>query len=115
MRKLTLIAPLLLALALSACAQDRAGLTVAEVSWCPGPDGQAIICGAKLTDGKERQDVELSVMLPDGGGVDYKARAVKAFDGQRIRAAVHAALIRELGQATPGLVDAIVAAVAGVP
>lgn len=106
-------AAIILALTLSACAQDRAGLTVADISWCPGPDERQVLCGAKLIDGKERQDVELLVTLPDGGGVDYRARAVLAFEGQQIRAAVHAALIRELGQASPGLVDAIVSAVTG--
>lgn len=98
---------------LAGCAspQDGAGMTVARVTWCPEPDGALRLCGAEIMDGKERRDVSLALRLPDGTAVVYQAADVRAFEAQALRAAVEKALIEEIGEAAPAVVEAVVAAV----
>lgn len=121
-----LIAASLILLAMTGCAtlgaesaQGRAGVTDVEVRWCERADGSdRYLCGARWVDGKERQDVSLTLDLPDGGKLRYAASGVAAFDGQRLRAEVERALVEQVGAAAPAAVDAIMRAIratVGVP
>lgn len=121
MRATILAAAAFAALSLSACGvvpwndQLDAGLTKAEVKWCESKDParDAYICGAEITDGKEKDDVKLDVTHPSGLKVVYEAKAVKAFDAIKVRAAVEQSISADLKAAAPGVVEKIVDAVMG--
>lgn len=62
-----------------------------------------------MIDGKEKQDVAISMKrLPDGTLlVSYTATAVKAFEGQALRAEVEKLVAQEIGKAIPLITEAI--------
>lgn len=112
-----------LPLLLSACAgalpwntQSKAGITDAVVTWCESKDAtkDKYVCGARLTDGKEKTYIALKIDTPDGSHLKYTARDVKAFQGQQVRAAVEKAVSADVKAAAPGIVDAIVKAILGL-
>jgi hypothetical protein len=89
--------------------QGYAGIAKAEVAFCESrdPAKNRYVCSARVIDGKERENVELVVNLPLRGTVRYTAVGVKAFDGQRARAAVESAISSDIRQAFPGIVDTV--------
>ena len=110
-----------LGLALAGCAalgssdQATAGLTIAEVEWCPSPGTaeKPFVCALRFRDGKEKEAVSLSLRHPSGIEVSYAANSVRAFDAIVARAEVEKALAAAGIEATPSLVDLVLRAVAG--
>ncbi len=87
--------------------QGNAGITHAEVKVCESDGGTPYVCGAEIVDGKEKQNVKLTVEHPDGWKVRYAAAGVTAFEGQKIRGAVEEAVSEDAKAASPGIVDKI--------
>jgi hypothetical protein len=58
--------------------------------------------------------VSFKATLPDGTVVDYSASGVKAFDGQKLRAAVEDAVSDDVRAVAPGIVESVVKAVTRV-
>lgn len=105
-------------LLLGACSlnpQSKAGMTIASVELCESriAAGTLYPCKWTLSDGKEKDDVELSVKLADGSLVTYHAKGVRAFEALKIRAAVEATVAKTVGEVGPGVVEAITQAVLG--
>lgn len=114
MKMFNFAAVFMAAFVLSACAgavpwndQNAAGVTKAEVTW--SPEGK--LQKARIIDGKEKEDVKLSVKLPSGAEVKYSASGVMAFDGQEVRAKVEAAVSDDVRAVAPDIVDTIVTAI----
>ena len=107
------IAALLFAAFVAACTQSHAGLTEAEVKWCPDEAGKTRLCGAKIIDGKEKKSVTLAVKLADGSTVYYAAADVLAFQAFAIRAEVEKSLTETVGKTIPEIATAVTRAVIG--
>lgn len=95
---------------LSGCAgfQDRAGITHVAADW---NQESGKLESLTWTDGKEKQNVTLGVTFPDGAGVTYSARDVRAFEGQEIRGRVAEAIAGVLGDVGPGVLQSLTSAV----
>lgn len=107
---LTIIALLALLAFLSGCDATKAGMTKVELTFNEAGD----LTGVNWWDGKEKSNVELSADLKQKI-IQYQAKNVLAFEGQRIRADVDKRLA-EMGETVaPAVVDAIIKAVIGVP
>lgn len=84
---LAVLAPAILALAVSACAQDFAGITRAEVTFEDGA-----LAAVSFIGGKESQRMRWMLRGPKGLSAYYEAHDLRAFDGQALRAEVHGIL-----------------------
>lgn len=93
----------ILALVLNGCAQQYGGITHATVQICK--DGTCTT--AEITDGKEKQSVELIVIHPGGWKLKYSAKVVRAFTGQEIQAAVIKAISNNIHDVMPEVSNAI--------
>ncbi len=100
---------MLLGGALTACAgavpgnpQGYAGINRGVVELEQGVPTRVEVIG-----GKEQGRVALEGETPDGLRFRYEASDVRAFDGQRARAAVEEAVSEDAKEAFPGIVDAI--------
>lgn len=112
-------------LVLSACAgtvptagkQGFAGVTHVEMKWCAPAqeDAKKYLCGAEITDGKQRQDVTLEIKLPGGGEVKYSATAVEAFEGQELRAAVEAVISADMVEIIDRIVEGVTGSMSPLP
>ena len=82
---------LFLAFALGGCAifdnpdQGSAGITRAELRFCPAEGGGTYICALTLLDGKQRASVSLKYDR-EAGKLHYNSTDVEAFSGQAKRA-----------------------------
>ena len=74
---LAVLAPAILALAVSACAQDYAGITRAEVTFEDGA-----LAAVSFIGGKESQRMRWMLRGPKGLSAYYEAHNLRAFDGQ---------------------------------
>ena len=84
---LAVLAPAILALAVSACAQDYAGITRAEVTFEDGA-----LAAVSFIGGKESQRMRWMLRGPNDLSAYYEAHDLRAFDGQALRAEVHGIL-----------------------
>ena len=98
---LVLFVPMLLV----ACASPDAGITRASLAF-PSCDGTNLP-KFELVNGKEYGSVAMDAKLPTGAEFHYRASAVSAFDGQRVRAEVEKAVAKELGDLAPSLLPRI--------
>jgi len=95
---------------------SNAGIVTAEIDCEPakGVKGGKI-CDAKLVSGREQDSVSLT-FNPDTGEVKYRARGVKAFEGQIARGLVERAIVEAAAKAgtdiAPALLKAVVDAIA---
>lgn len=64
--------------------------------------------------GKEQEAVNFEAELPDGTKAKYSASGVKAFDGQKARAELEAAISEDAKEAMPGIVDSIMDVIRGL-
>lgn len=64
--------------------------------------------------GKEQEEVTFSATLPGGTKAEYTARGVKAFDGQKARADLEAAISEDAKEAMPGIVDSVMSVIKGL-
>ncbi len=98
--------------------QENAGLT----HWKAGPNVKCLeaaktdktLCyELEVFDGKEKQNVKFEITRSTDGvfKVTYNATAVKAFEGQAIRAAVEIEVAKALKDILPGMVDSLVKAI----
>jgi len=94
--------------------QVDAGITKATVEVCQKGEAAPYFCGAEIIDGKEKASVSLDIEKPDGWKVHYAATEVKAFDGQKARAAVEQAISADLSKAFPDTVEKITKALIDV-
>tara|TARA_Y100000310_G_scaffold265167_1_gene276063 strand:- start:461 stop:817 length:357 start_codon:yes stop_codon:yes gene_type:complete len=89
---------LFLAFALGGCAifdnsdQGTAGITRAEIRFCPIESGNTYVCSLVLVDGKQRASVLLKYDR-EAGKLHYNSTDVEAFSGQAKRAEVEKVLI----------------------
>lgn len=74
------------------------------------PTEQGAITGT-LYGGKEQGSVGITIRHPSGVEVEYTATDVKAFEGQKVRAAVEEAVSADAKEAMPGIVDTITDAI----
>ena len=80
---LAVLAPAILALAVSACARDYAGIIRAEVTFEDGA-----LAAVSFIGGKETQRMRWMLRGPNGLSAYYEAHDLRAFDGQALRAEV---------------------------
>ena len=120
MKSNLLIAGALALVLLSGCAgavpwnpQGYSGVNLVEAEFVVA-DGQSGPKSIKVVGGKEQEAVSFKATLPDGTAVDYSASGVKAFDGQKLRAAVEDAVSDDVKAAAPGIVESVVKAVTRV-
>lgn len=106
----------LAALALSACAgavpwndQSCAGITTVDVKWSE----QGAIERVQVCQGKEGESFDVDVDMTKKTA-SWHGKGVRAFDGQRVRAAVEEAVSEDVKSAAPGIVETIVKAVTGL-
>lgn len=93
--------------------QGVAGITDVEVHFkdtCSDPSLPGCLSSVRWRDGKESASLKASLDLSTGT-FNYDRSDVRAFDGQRVRAAVEKVVAEQVGNVTPGVVDAIVRAV----
>lgn len=104
----------LLVFALAGCAgglpwgpQQHAGITEWTIS--PVEKGYKV----HVIDGKEKQNVAIKAEKKLDGTivVSYNATAVKAFEGQALRAAVEIEVAKVLGEILPDIVESLVEAI----
>jgi len=93
--------------------QQYAGINSVKFEWCK-IDGSYLPCHVRIIDGKEQGAIDFKFQMPDGTILNFAADNVKAFEGQRLRAEVEKAIAEQLGEVSPGLVDAILNAIGGV-
>lgn len=104
-----------LAIILSGCGvTNYAGLARFDIDWCEAGE-RFQICRVRVIEGKEKASIKVTVTFPDGSTLIYEATDVKSFEGQALRADVQRALVEQLGEVAPGVVDAIVKAILGRP
>jgi len=120
MKHIKILICILSIISLSACGavpwnkQNYAGINEVNFSWCKANEGKTYMpCNVKIINGKENGAIEFSFEMPDGTILNFAADDVKAFPGQDIRAKVEIAVVNQLGDVAPGLVDAIVKAIMG--
>jgi len=95
--------------------QQYAGLNSVHFSWCKAEEGSTYLpCKVRIIDGKEQGSIDFKFQMPDGTILNFTADNVKAFEGQALRAEVEKAVAEQIGEVSPGLVDAILSAVTGV-
>lgn len=107
-------------LILSACAgavpwnpQGYSGINKGVIEF--GPDGKPK--RAEIIGGKEQTRLVLDADM-QSGKFHYEAVGVRAFDGQKVRAAVEQAVSADVRAVAPGIVDSVMSAVMralGVP
>ena len=93
--------------------QGYSGVNMVEAEFVVA-DGQSEPKSIKVVGGKEQEAVSFKATLPDGTVVDYSASGVKAFDGQKLRAAVEDAVSDDVRAVAPGIVESVVKAVTRV-
>ena len=105
MRRRPFIIPSLaiLALAVSGCAQDYAGITRAEITF-----KQGALAAVSFIGGKESQRMRWMLRGPNGLSAYYEAHDLRAFDGQALRAEVHGVLAGAGVEGAGRLADLIV-------
>lgn len=108
------VAALPIIFVLAGCTQNKAGIAKADLEWCPTNSG-LVLCKVNITDGKERDDVELEFTKKDGTKITYTAKGIRAFEGQALRAAVDKAISADIKAIAPGIVGSVVKAVTGIP
>ncbi len=91
--------------------QGYAGINYIKVAWADPGGGDPHPKYVKVVNGKEQSAVDLKFQMPDGTILNYAANDVKAFAGQDIRGRVEQAVAEQLGVVSPGVIDAIMAAV----
>ena len=109
-----IVIALIALLGLSACAgsipgvsqQGRAGVSDWSVDFDPETGN---VDDVRIIDGKEKANIAFKVDLKSGVA-EYSATDVKAFDGQKARAALEAEISDDIKEAFPGLIDGIVRA-----
>lgn len=107
-----------LALTLSGCAgavpwniQNNAGINTLEAEFVVA-EGMSGPTSIRVVGGKEQDNISFSGSLPDGTQFEYAATGVRSFDAVRARAAVEQAISSDVKEAAPGIVDAVVNALA---
>ena len=100
---LAVLAPAILALAVSACAQDYAGITRAEVTFEDGA-----LAAVSFIGGKESQRMRWMLRGPKGLSAYYEAHDLRVFDGQALRAEVHVILTGAGVEGAERLADVII-------
>lgn len=108
MKRLIMVAALLLA----GCTLPDAGMIRGSIKTCMDASNKPYVCEALIVDGKEQDSVTFYAESGDHK-VYFDAKGVKAFEGQRLAAAVSEALIETTGHAAPETVAAIVRAILG--
>ena len=106
-----------LALVLSGCAgavpwnpQGYSGINMIEAEFVVA-EGQSGPKSLRVVGGKEQETITFKATLPDGTAVDYTASGVRAFDGQKLRAAVEEAVSDDVKAVAPGIVDNVLKAI----
>lgn len=67
----------------------------------------------RITGGKEASNIAFSFVLPDGTEMSFSAADVRAFEGQKLRAAVEEAVSDDVKVSSPGIIDSILKAITG--
>lgn len=93
--------------------QGYSGINIVEAEFTVA-EGQSGPKRIRVVGGKEQEEVSFKASLPDGTAVAYSAMGVRAFDGQKIRAAVEQAVSDDVKAVAPGIVESVVKAVTGV-
>lgn len=104
-----------LGLALMGCAgavpwnkQNFAGIEEWSVDYSEGKIDQV-----HYVNGKELGGSEIKIQLADGTVLNFSGNDITAFGGQEQRAAVEKAIVEQLGDVGPGVVDAVLKALRG--
>lgn len=120
MKATLLIAGALALVSLSGCAgavpwnpQGYSGINMVEAEFVVA-DGESGPKSIRVVGGKEQEAVSFKATLPDGTAVDYSASGVKAFDGQKLRAAVEEVVSDNVKAVAPDIVDTVIKAVTRV-
>lgn len=88
-------------------ANQYAGINHVRVDYSETGEPESVVVYA----GKEAEELDITLDHPSGLKATYKARDLKAFDGQAARAEVEKAQLEVLGKVVPDLTDAIINAI----
>lgn len=119
MKNILLIA--VLSLGLAGCAgalpwndQENAGLTDVTFYWGYDSDNQTVYPReVRITDGKEAGTIDFKFNMPDGTILNFTGTDVRAFEGQRLRAELEAAVAAEFGDVSKAFMDGLMTVVTG--
>ena len=93
--------------------QGYSGINLVEVEF-QVPEDKAGPKSLRVVGGKEQEAISFKATLPDGTMAKYNASGVKAFDGQKLRAAVEEAVSDDVKAVAPDIVDTVIKAVTRV-